>query len=442
MKRDKSVPTKEKIEKYIEELQASVGNTSKVEDVLENQEMLIAYLTQIGVNKDWLERAAVVEITKQKMKNILLIGKRINVSDKGIENGKSEMSVKDGVFYIYNVGKDSEYIKFEEAKAKENLSKEGEERFERATPNDEFIVFLEENEAGKVEKLIDRNGVVQFEKTYVRDVWGLLPKETYVRQKDSRKIDLARITEIEGEAIVNRSIEEDWGCVTTARPIANIDAIHMVKKYPAYYTWFKSKGFSMDTIIANIEAEHAENLKSLQKGYEEAESFKTFGKEFNKNEKTLGEFYSYLITLKPMAQKAFMSALIARRGKEDKTVKEISKKLVLASRGELEVQHDDLDLQRFDSMEDLNKAAQLRIKSKDDRLGKREKSEEESKFDFFRAREDIIQENWNAQRRINTHHYRVYHQNTEINAIKKAVSSIPFVGKRMVRNLNKEDIER
>lgn len=442
MKKEKSVPTKEEIEGYISELQESVGDAEKIEKTLENQEMLVAYLAQIGVKKSWLDRAAVVEITKQKMASILLRGKHVRVSEKGIEYGKSEMSVKDGVFYIYNTGADDEYIKFEEAKAKENSSKEGEERFERATKNDEFIAFSEENETGKLEKLIDRNGVVQFEKAYIRDVWGLLPKDTYVRDRGTKTIKTTTISEVEGEAIVNRSEGEDFGHVTTAKPIANIYAVEMLAKYPNYKAWFESKGFSIDDIVTSIEVEHQGNLETIQSGYEEAESHKTFGKSFNRNEKTLGEFYAYLNRLSPIAKKAFMSSLIVRRGKDDEVVKVVTKKMELAAHGKLEVRQDDLELVKYDSMEDLNKAAKIRAQRRNEILGKTERSEEEEKFDLYRAREELIQENWSAQKRIRGYHYRVYHQGREIDAIKAGVKGIPFVGKKLVKGLSKEDTER
>lgn len=442
MKKGKSVPTKEEIESYIEELQSSVGDANKVEKALENQKMLIAYLTQIGVKPSWLERAAVVEITKQKMKDILLKGKYVKVSEKGIEYGKSEMAVTDGVFRIYDADSSEEYIKFEEAELSENPNKDGEERFEKAAQNDEFIMFSESNSSGKLEKVIDRNGVVQLEKSYVRDIWGLLPKETYVREKASRKIRVTEISEIEGEAIVNHSKGEDFGNAITAKPIANIDAVEMLAKYPNYRTWFESKDFSMDDIVDAIETEHQENLKTLQKGYKEAESHKTFGKTFNKNKKTLGEFYAYLNGLSPIAKKAFMSSLIARRGKDDEVVKIVTKKMELAAHGKLEVRQDDLELVKYDSMEDLNKEASIRAQKRNERLGKTERSEEESKFDLYRAREDLIQENWSAQKRIKGYHYRVYNQGREIAAIKSGVKGIPFVGKKLVKGLKKENIER
>ena len=442
MKKENSVPTKEEIRKYILELQESAGNPIRIEAALEKQDMLVAYLAEIGVSESWLTRAAIVEITKQKMASILLKSKNINVSERGIEYGKSEMSVKNGVFYIYNTGSENEYIKFEEAELKEDLSKSDDERFVKAQRNDEFIAFSEENEAGKIEKIIDKNGIVRIERSFINDIWGLLPKETYVRGRTFQKTAVTKLTQIEDEVIVNRSEAGDYGAVTTARPVANINVLDMLSKYPTYKEWFESRGFDIDTIVEAIEEEHSENLKTVQSRYEESKRLGEFGKDFNKNEKTLGEFYDYLAKLSPLAQKAFMKSLAIKRGKNDKVTDIIAKKIELAMKGNLEVQQHDLELAKIESMEDLNEQARQRAKAKNERLGRKDRTEEQDKLDLFVAREEILQENWNTQIRLAGYHYRVFEQSTEINAIKGGIKGIPFIGKNFAKQLKKEDIER
>ena len=91
--------TNEEVKRFIEDLQSNVGNYDKIDELLENHELVVAYLEKIGVNPEWLDKILVVENAKEKMR-IMLGAEESVITEKGIESESEFLGVIDDKFYI------------------------------------------------------------------------------------------------------------------------------------------------------------------------------------------------------------------------------------------------------------------------------------------------------------------------------------------------------
>ena len=151
--------TKEDVDKFIEELNSSVGSKEKVSKLLsiKNLPVLLEYLRRIGVNPELLEYAAIVEFARYRIIRELSYVKtseECKVTDKGMEykdwNLTEKMGVdEDGVFHLSS----DEYF---------------------SMPDENGEVYLMETRKGesKVKRKINKYGIADLEyNVYGGDGW-------------------------------------------------------------------------------------------------------------------------------------------------------------------------------------------------------------------------------------------------------------------------------
>ena len=79
------------LDEYMESLKKAIGRKDRIKKALNNDKMIRKYLLEIGVNPEWLENAACMEIIIGKIGSVLKEGRRVRIRRDGIMFDQGKM---------------------------------------------------------------------------------------------------------------------------------------------------------------------------------------------------------------------------------------------------------------------------------------------------------------------------------------------------------------
>ena len=460
-KTGKTVFTKEETKKYVGELQKSVGNRERIFDLLDNQDLFLEYLRTIGVNPDWFQRAAIVEIAREEIRKILM-DKTAKVTSEGIfYGGNKSLCVRDGSFFICYTGSDNEFKRFMPVDIVEDVELEGEKRFvkdkelvEDTSQTTDFVEYTEHkvNEYA-IGKVIDRNGVVQLEKVYkpyqfIGIPMGLDESASYLRCLNGKQTSYRETVYAGTFPHITNGKRENYANPVTANGIADPRILDYLERYPRYKSWFESKNFNLEHIISVIEDEHKKTFDRIQAytgSRYDAQVSKT--ETFFKREKKLVEYYKFLGTISAKAKKAFERAVekeIAEENYIGIDKKYFAKRIKAANEGKISMEKQNVEIKRYQSLNEVTKDAKIRLEERYKRAGINPSSlsNEERKCNLLIAREEILNEIIKKQERLKQYDRDCDFQSMELDVLKSALRRIPFVGIRATIALKTQEFIR
>lgn len=232
--------TNEEVKRFIEDLQSNVGNYDKIDELLENHELVVAYLEKIGVNPEWLDKILVVENAKEKMR-IMLGAEESVITEKGIESESEFLGVIDDKFYI------EKNKKRKRERYVTNISKK-EKGYENATL--EYIV-KDERYGLDLRSILDEYGIEQVRYSYDED-GKVFEKEE--RQKDSCEYKITTFCKGIGKILRRKNetiLDDGYGYEFMGRN--NDRMVELLRRYPEYKKWLEGRGVTLTSLIEDLE---------------------------------------------------------------------------------------------------------------------------------------------------------------------------------------------
>ena len=390
--------TKEDVDKFIEELNSSVGSKEKVSKLLsiKNLPVLLEYLRRIGVNPELLEYAAIVEFARYRIIRELSYVKtseECKVTDKGMEykdwNLTEKMGVdEDGVFHLSS----DEYF---------------------SMPDENGEVYLMETRKGesKVKRKINKYGIADLEyNVYGGDGWY-----TEERKKEG-EIPYIIIDETDGATYGYTKKVVDFG-----RPVyinglkSNFEENYYTytSLFPRTKVWYDSYYWLADKDISEFsrKLDETDILLEIEREEKSIEEFEGYCSKIEKrilDTKTrLGKIIAFLKTVK---QKSPIGNEVASKILE---AAKLVKKLEDDTVGEEENKREEVkDSKVNDKKEDLEeKLERLREKSKELKV-KLKKLENDERY-----------------------------YNGVIRVVEREITNIPLIGRRILSVASKYKVE-
>lgn len=97
------------LDEYMESLKKAIGRKDRIKKALGNDEMLKKYLAEIGINPEWLDNVACMEIIKSKIRAVLRDGRRVRIRKDGIIYDQGKMIRANGKSTV-ELGSDKELL--------------------------------------------------------------------------------------------------------------------------------------------------------------------------------------------------------------------------------------------------------------------------------------------------------------------------------------------
>ena len=261
------LPKKEKkpidLKNYIRQMEKSMGRKDKIKEVLDNEVAFKKYLVSLGMNPEWTELAAVMEIIKNRFsKNLKDRPRNFRIRESKLFMGKTELA-KTGLTHNninlneFELG-DGEVLRYSpytgtidyiKTKSKSNLEKR------EIDPKTGVVMRHLKRFGGNASNELDDDYYSAVE--YVRDPNE--PKVTYITSyKNANR---------KGEEVSrNETVEYDFGYPielekngTTHRKTP----IYFIKRYPRYEAWFNSRFRSQDEYVKNVFAMQKDVMREL-----------------------------------------------------------------------------------------------------------------------------------------------------------------------------------
>ena len=434
--------SKHGLDKYIAQLQANVGNVDKINELLDNQELLLAYLKQIGVNPKWLDKVAVVEITKAKIRMILQRADAI-IDDKGITYGETALLVKDDELYLAYQENYKQNIKIAPSKLKVIISDGGRIQ-EQAS---DFCVYTEDTGSNIIEKVIDEHGVVIIEsnnKASINTNTGLRTLSWINDLSRDKGPDV--IEKKAGTNVIITNHLRDFANPITCNPIARGDILELMNKYPLYKKWIKESGINWQELITNAKINQSKQY-ALYSAFMNAEVEDSSKKanNFLERERRLEGFFRY-INSNRLLNHAFTKAIESKMQKGDDDSKEqcenIMRKFRIIQAGKSIVGNASVpQIEKYGALDEINELVLKRtsFKKRLEDVHDFSKWHQEQQLEFLYERGKILQGLIDKREIIKGYENAYHKQKDELKFIKQVLPKVPLLGRKFKNDIEAEE---
>lgn len=339
--------TKEEVKGFIADLQANVGNWDKVAELIDNHELVVAYLETIGVNPDWLDRITVVEEAKRSMVS-LLVEEGTVITEKGIDGKYGSLGIEDDKFYLYKGKKCNGHIEYVS----------GLLRPEEGFGEDAIELYDDIGNGGyKYRSIIDGTGVVQ--RFYEENEKG---KELFVVNRSKTDCIYTHKTLKRGFGRFFRKTKEDTYADTVGYEMYVVpgrELIDNMKRYPKYQKWMEDRGITIDKVTEDVLGRITE--LGIEFSDAEKDTFEMGERIWNKR-KIIEDTYKDI--KEQGLEDKFKETIIKLYGKDKKKMKEIEYALGMRFHEVSVMFMEELYKPEFSSMDELHAVAERKVEER------------------------------------------------------------------------------